>query len=302
MHIPEPSRPSVAARHAAVPPPSPDWPRALRPAWRALVSWSVRTPVGHGPTGSSGRQPQPGAGIGMSTAAGSPGGGAARGGTSVAPLPILPPFLPSQRRVDARHCARLPALIATLASPDREIVLLGVVAGVSIPGIVAALGVTPAAIRLAQDRALSALQPAATANGPLPATRRRVVLLPHAQTEPLKTRPSNHRTGRANDVNHDGSPRHHQTPSDGTTRGIAASTQWHDAELAMKVARHSFDRWLVAGHEDIPSTALVHAYHTHVALHEAARATAVLIETFRGEAAALITTSAQGTGIPTPRR
>ena len=93
----------------------------------------------------------------------------------MAPLPILPPFLPSQRRVDARHCARLPALIATLASPDREIVLLGVVAGVSVPGIVAALGVTPAAIRLAQDRALSALQPAATANGPLPASRRRVV-------------------------------------------------------------------------------------------------------------------------------
>jgi hypothetical protein len=107
----------------------------------------------------------------------------------VAPSPILPPLLPSQRRVDARHCARLPALIATLASPDREIVLLGVVAGVSIPGIVAALGVTPAAIRLAQDQALSALQPAATANGPLPATRRRVVLLPHAQIEPPATRP-----------------------------------------------------------------------------------------------------------------
>jgi len=103
-------------------------------------------------------------------------------------------------------------------------------------------------------------------------------------------------------MNHDGSPWHHQTPSDGTTRGVAASTQWHDAELAMKVARHSFDRWLVAGHEDTPSTALVHAYHTHEALHEAARATAVLIEVFRGEAAALITSPAQGTGIPTPRR
>jgi len=61
---------------------------------------------------------------------------------------------PSRRRVDARHCARLPALIASLSSPDREIVLLRVVAGVSIPRIVAALGVTPAAICLAEDQAL----------------------------------------------------------------------------------------------------------------------------------------------------
>jgi hypothetical protein len=38
----------------------------------------------------------------------------------------------------------------------------------------------------------------------------------------------------------------------------------------------------------------MHAHHTHTALHEAARATAVLIETFRAEAAALITTPAQG--------
>jgi hypothetical protein len=33
---------------------------------------------------------------------------------------------------------------------------------------------------------------------------------------------------------------------------IAANTQWRDAELALKVARHSFERWLVAGHEDTP--------------------------------------------------
>jgi hypothetical protein len=230
----------------------------------------------------------------------------------VAPPPIVSPvepplaatthFLPpSQRRVDARHCARLPALIATLASPDREIVLLRIVAGVSIPDIVAALGVTPAAIRLAQDQALSALQPAATVNGPPPPTRERVVLLPHAQTQPPNT-PPHRRTGRANGMNQDGSPRHHPTQGQATTHGVAASTQWHDAELAMKVARHSFEKWLVAGHEDTPSAALVHACHTHTALHEAARAIAVLMDTFRVQATTLITTPAQGTGIPTPSR
>ena len=45
-----------------------------------------------------------------------------------------------------------------------------------------------------------------------------------------------------------------------------------------------------------------HAYHTHEALHEAAHAITMLIETFRTEAAALITTSAHGTDIPTQRR
>lgn len=68
----------------------------------------------------------------------------------------------------------------------------------------------------------------------------------------------------------------------------------------MKVARHSFERWLVADHEDALSPVLMHACHTHEALHEAARATAVLIETFRAEAAALIITPAQG--ISTQRR
>jgi hypothetical protein len=67
----------------------------------------------------------------------------------------------------------------------------------------------------------------------------------------------------------------------------------------MKVARHSFDRWLTARDEDIPSPAIMHAYHTHVALHEAARVITMLIETFRVEAAALITTPARGTDIHT---
>jgi hypothetical protein len=236
----------------------------------------------------------------MSTAA-APGGGAALGEASVAPPPIVPGVgsapaatrdspSPRQRRVDAGYCARLPALIATLSSPDREIVLLRVVAGVSIPDIVAALGVTPAAVHLAQDQALSALQPTASANGPPPATRQRVVLLPHAPIEPADTRPHHRRTGRTNGMNQDGSRGQDPAQSGGTVRRIAASTQWHDAELAMKVARHSFERWVVAGHEETPSLAVLHAYHTHTALREAARATAVLIETFRVEAATLITT------------
>jgi DNA-directed RNA polymerase specialized sigma24 family protein len=95
----------------------------------------------------------------------------------------------SERRVDAGHSARLPALIAALSGPDREIVVSRVVAGVSIPDIVAILGVTPGVVGLAQHQALGALRPAATAHGPPPA-RKRVVLLPHARTEPADTRPN----------------------------------------------------------------------------------------------------------------
>jgi hypothetical protein len=194
MRILGPSRSSEVGRHASVPPTSPCWGRVFGSAWRALGAWVAQAPVGQGPIGSSGRQPQPGVGVGgMSTAAG-PGGGAARGGTL--PVPPLESVsaattycpLPSRRRVEARHCARLPALIASLSSPDREIVLLRVVAEVPIQDIVAALGVTPAAIHLAEDQALSALQPTATADGPPPATRVRVVLLPHPRTEPVDTR------------------------------------------------------------------------------------------------------------------
>jgi hypothetical protein len=81
----------------------------------------------------------------------------------------------------------------------------------------------------------------------------------------------------------DGSPRQHPAQSGGTS-AIAANTQWHDAELAMKVARNSYERWLAAGHNDTPSPAIMHAYHTHTALREAARVITVLIETLRAEA------------------
>jgi sigma-70-like protein len=226
----------------------------------------------------------------------------------VAPPPILPPAEPapiaipdsgkhSKRHIDARHCARLPALIATLPSPNREIVLLRIVAGVSIPNIVDALGVTPTAIRLAEQQALSALQPAATANGPPPAARQRVVLLPHARTEPTATRPTNRRAGRVTGMDQDNSPRQHPTQSEGSNRAVATTMQWHDAELAMKVARHSFEDWLLADQEDPSSPATMWAYHTHAALHEAARVIAMLIETFRVEVSALISAPARATGI-----
>jgi hypothetical protein len=187
-----------------------------------------------------------------------------------------------------------------LLSPDREIVLLRIVAGVSIPNIVGALGVTPTAIRLAEQQALSALQPAATANGPPPVTRQRVVL-PHARIEPTDTGPTNRRTGRVTGMAQDNSPRQHPTQSDGSTRAIATTMQWHDAELAMKVARHSFENWLLAGQEDPSSPATMRAYHTHAALHEAARVIAMLIETFRVEVSALITAPARGADVPTQR-
>ena len=310
MRIAGPSRSAATAPRAGVPLMAPHWPQGSRPAWLALAGWTAHTPVGHDPTGSHGRQPKPATGIrSTSTAAGPSSVRLDR--APVAP-PILPPVKlvpaaptdsrePSQRRVEARHCARLPALIATLPSPDREIVLLRIVAGVSIPNIVAALGVTPAAIHLTQRQALSALQPAAPAPRRPPATRGRVVLLPHARTESTDTSRTNRRTVRGTGMNHNGSPAHHPAPG-GTTRVIAANVQWHDVELALTVARHGFDKWLTAVHQDTPSLATMHAYHTHTALHEAARTITTLIDTFRAEAAALITTPAQGADIPTQQR
>jgi hypothetical protein len=46
----------------------------------------------------------------------------------------------------------------------------------------------------------------------------------------------------------------------------------------------------------------MHVYHTHEALHEAARATTMLIETVRAEAAAQITTPAPAPTSPAQRR
>ncbi|MGB9280271.1 MAG: sigma factor-like helix-turn-helix DNA-binding protein [Pseudonocardiaceae bacterium] len=231
------------------------------------------------------------------------------GGTKVMPPPIFAaarttPIAvavvrePSHRQVDPRHCARLPALIAALPSPDREIVLLRVVAGLSVADVVATLGVTPAAIHLVQQQARSALQPAAVANGPPLSTRQRVVLLPHTHTD---TRPTNGHTAGVTGMNQDSPPRHHPTRSAGGTRAVATTMQWHDAELAMKVARHTFEEWLLAGQEDPSSPATMQAYHTHAALHEAARVIAMLIETFRVDVSALISAPTRDTGVLTQR-
>jgi hypothetical protein len=147
------------------------------------------------------------------------------------------------------------------------------------------LGVTPAAVRRAQSQALSALPPpTTTAPGPSPATRQRVVLLPH-----VRNHPNNRRAEKATGMNQDNSPQPPPAHNGGTTRVIATNTQWHDAELTLTVARHSFDRWLLAGHEDTPSLAIMHAHHTHLALHEAARALTMLLDTVHTETAPLIT-------------
>jgi hypothetical protein len=177
-----------------------------------------------------------------------------------APAPTGDSRARNERRVDARSCV----LLSSLASLDR------------------------------QPQVLSSPQPVAIAANPPLATRQRVVLLPHARIEHPGTRPKSRRTGRATGVDQDNSPPQQSTQRDGSIRVIAANLQWHDAELALKVARHCFERWRVAGRQNTT----MHAYHTHMALHEAARIIALLIETFRGESNALITVAAGGTDIP----
>ncbi len=98
-------------------------------------------------------------------------------------------------------------------------------------------------------------------------------------------------------MDQDNSAPQHSTQRDASTRVIAANLQWHDAELALKVARHCFERWRVAG----PQNTTTHAYHTHMALHEAARIITLLIKIFRVEANALVTVPARGADIPTQR-
>lgn len=100
-------------------------------------------------------------------------------------------------------------------------------------------------------------------------------------------------------MNRNSSPRQHLAQNDGSTSGIATTTQWHDVELAMKIARYNFEKWLLAGQEDPSSPATMQADHTHAALHEAARVIAMLIGTFRVEVSALISAPTWGPVIPT---
>jgi hypothetical protein len=253
MRIPGPSRRLRLCLAWVLAPMSPSWPRALHPAWWALVvglhelRWVTAQSF-------SNRQPEPEMGVrGIRTAAAGPGGGATLGwGASVAPPLIFPPSEAGTRA-----------------------------------DIVADLGAPRPSVLLTQHQPLSALQPAATANSPVPPARVRVVLLPHARTEPTDTRANNRRAERDEDIKQGDSSQQHSTQHDGAPRVIAANGQWHDAELAMTVARHSFERWLVADHEDTPSSAIMHAHHTHTALCEAARAITLLTSTFRAEATTL---------------
>ncbi|MGH3826799.1 MAG: hypothetical protein ACRDQX_06450 [Pseudonocardiaceae bacterium] len=181
------------------------------------MGWSTRTPVGHGPTGSSDR----------------------------------------------------------------------VTTGAFIPDNLATLGPTPTAMRPA---------------GLSPVTRGRVVLLPHTQTEPTDTRPTNRPAARATGMNQDDSPRRHLAQSDGTTRAVTVSRQWHDVELAVKAARHSFDRWVTADQDDTPFLATMHARHARTAAHEAERAITNLIDTLHTQEMEPSNTPARNTENPTQRR
>lgn len=288
---------------------SPRWPRLPHPQWWTLAGWPAATPMAYDPTGLSNRQPRPGMGARDRRAAAGPGGGDVLGwGASAPPPPAFPPVEPTpavttdsgghpEQTPEAGHWARFPVLIATLASLEHKSMLLRVMGGVSLPDIKATLRLTPTARRAAEHHALDVLRPPATAHDLPLATRVPVILLPHTPTE---TPPIPRRAARANGTNHDQSPRHHRVHSDATTPVIAAR-QWHDAELAMKQARHSFNRWFTTSDQDTPSLAIIHAHHTRTALHQAAHAITTLINTLETQTPQPITTPARDTTISTPR-
>jgi hypothetical protein len=118
MRIPESPLAPEITRRADVPPMPPNWLRTFRPAWRALAGWPAQTPVGHGPTESSDRQPQPETGVREMSAAAGPGGGAALGGgASVAPPPIFTPPAPTNPR---QHSQGAVVAASKLGSYARE--------------------------------------------------------------------------------------------------------------------------------------------------------------------------------------
>jgi hypothetical protein len=140
---------------------SPNQPRrAFRPAWWALVGGPARTPAGHGPTIQ-----QPAAQTRNGDRGEEYNGRSSRWWRRpwVGSIGGIPTYL-SARRTGSR------------------------------PDIVTTLGGAQPPVRLVQHQALSAPQPAVTANSPALATRVRVVLLPHTRTEPTDTRTNNGRT------------------------------------------------------------------------------------------------------------
>lgn len=184
MRIPGPSRRLRSPLARMSPTNSPHQPRALRLVWWALMSRSAQTPVGHDPTV---QQPAPG------TRSRGPGeehsGSRSRWWRPWVGKSIdgATPYLSSASRAGVRS------------------------------DIVATPVVTQPPIRLTQHQALSAPQPAVTADSPTPATRVRVVLLPHARTEPTATQANNRRTGRVTRLNQGDSSWQHLTQGEDTT-------------------------------------------------------------------------------------
>lgn len=73
---------------------SPNWLGGLHRAWRGLVDWFARTPVSHGSTASTGRQPESADWMRVESTAAGPGSGAALEGAPAALPPIVPPVDP----------------------------------------------------------------------------------------------------------------------------------------------------------------------------------------------------------------
>ncbi len=142
-------------------PMSPSQPRAFRPPWWAFVGWSPRNAVVHGPT------------------VWHPGAETRSGGSGDDYYGRRP-----------RWWRRRPWVgVIGGATTYRPACRAG-----ARPDIEATQGVTRSPVRLTQHQALSPPQPAASAHGPAPATRVRVVLLPHARTKPTDAPASNRRT------------------------------------------------------------------------------------------------------------
>jgi hypothetical protein len=171
MRIPRPPR-RLRVRVAQVfTPMSPRQPRAFRPAWWTLAGWYTRTAVGCGPTV---QQP----------AAGPRSGGTGDDHNGRRSRWWRHPWVGGIGGATTYHPAS-----RTGARAD----------------IVPARAITAPPVGLAQHQARSEPQPAATAYGPTPTARVRVVLLPHARAEPSDTpsdTPANNpRTGRVTGMN-----------------------------------------------------------------------------------------------------
>jgi hypothetical protein len=165
----------------------------------------------------------------------------------------------------------LPA-VGTVAVPDIEVAVALPIAGHPAPG-----------------QTLGARPPSATAPDAAPVTRMPVVLLPHVRAKPPDTRLTTRGAVRDTSVNQSSRL---QPARSAATIPVSAARQWHDAELAMRVARHSFDRWITASDQDPRSLASMHADHTRTTVHEAARAIATLLNTLDTDAATVTTTPA----------